>query len=241
MSLIPVDQVMGLPSIVGAFTSDEVKVALDRASAAVESYCERDFAYVASDTITVDPYFGHVKAMPSIPPMSAYGSYPGYGVSFSSYGNPYIGQAMLPNPPVSQVSLVMAQLPMVAGGAPGWVELQNYQWDADGFIWDTSGMPGVALSDGGPVPSWPRMPRSLQVTYSHGFVLPGEDPVAGVGSLPDGVVSAVIGLTAFYLNNPSGAIESRVGEITDRYAEQASGPGGWLDEKLLGKYRLVNL
>lgn len=241
MGLVPVTQVMGLPSIVGAFTEDEVKVALDRASAAVESYCEREFAYVASDSITVDPYFGHVKAMPAIAPMTAYGSYPGYGVSFSAYGSPYIGQAMLPNPPVSDVSLVVGYLPMVNGGEQGWVQLQNFQWSADGFIWDTSGMPGVAMSDGGPVPSWPRMPRSLQVTYSHGFTLPGDEPVAGIPALPGAVVSAVIGLTAFYLDNPSGAIESRVGEITNRYAEQSTGPAGWLDEKLLGKYRLVNL
>lgn len=241
MSLVPVEQVMGLPSIVGAYTSDEVQVALDRASAAVESYCEREFAYVASDVVTVDPYFGHVKAMPAIPPMTAYGSYPGYGVSMSAFGSPYIGQAMLPNPPVTAVTAVSGYLPMVNGGEQGWVSLTNFEWSSDGFVWDTSGMPGVAMSDGGPVPSWPRMPRSLQVTYSHGFTLPGAGAVAGVDALPDGVVSAVIGLTAFYLDNPSGAIESRVGEITNRYNEQSSGPSGWLDDKLLGKYRLVHL
>lgn len=241
MSLVPVTQVMGLQSIVGAFGEDDVQVALDRASAAVESYCEREFALVQDDTITVDPVYAHIKAMPSIAPMSAYGSYPGYGVSFSSFGNTYVGQALLPNPPVAGVSSVKAWLPMVSGGAPGWVDLVNYQWTADGLIWDTSGMPGVVDTDGGPVPSWPRMPRSLQITYTHGFVLPGDDAVTGVPELPDAVASAVIGLTAFYLANPTGAIENRVGEITNRYAEQDSSPAGWLDEKLLGKYRLVSL
>jgi hypothetical protein len=239
MGLVPVATLMGLPSIVGAYTQDEVQIALNRASDAVESYCEREFALVTDDVIAVDPYFGHVKAMPSIPPMTAYGSYPGYGVSFSALGSPYIGQALLPNPPVSDISQIQAWLPMVSGGSMGWVTLTNYAFAEDGLVWDTSGMPGVAMSDGGPVPSWPRMPRSLQITYTHGFVLPGD---SGTGpSLPDGVVSAVIGLTSFYLDNPSGAIESRVGEITNKYSEGSSGAAGWLDEKLLGKYRLVHL
>lgn len=223
MSLVPVAQVMGLPSIVGAYTEDEVQSALDRASGAVESYCEREFAYVASDTISVDPYRGDGGQ----------------------------GRAWLPNPPVWDVSLVMAQLRV--GQGLGWVPLTYYQWAKDGLIYDTStyygynGVTGQDFWSGGPTgewagpPDWPFVPRSLQVTYSHGFVLPGEEPVAGVDSLPDGVVSAVIGLTAFYLDNPSGAIESRVGEITNRYNEQSSGPAGWLDEKLLGKYRLVSL
>lgn len=223
MSLVPAEQVMGLPSIVGAYTEDEVQVALDRASAAVESYCEREFAYVASETVNITPRRG------------------GGGK----------GQARLLNPPVWNVSTVMAQ--MRTGDGLGWIELLYYQWTEDGLLYDTSeyygynGVTGEDFWSGGPTgqwtqpPSWPFLPGSLQVTYSHGFVLPGTAAVEGVHNLPDGIVSAVIGLTAFYLDNPSGAIESRVGEITNRYRQQSDGPAGWLDEKLLGKYRLVNL
>lgn len=236
---------MGMPMIVGAHSTDEVQFALDTASALAEGFCERQFAFTDSDTVTIDPYFGHVKAMPAIPPMSAYGSYPGYGVSFSSYGNPYIGQAMLPNPPVTGVSMVLAQLPMVAGGEPGWVELVNYGWDADGFIWDTSGMPGVALSDGGPVPSWPRMPRSLQITYSHGFVLPGTDPAGDAPELPAAIVNAVIKAAAQILVNPADVASYSAGIISTNFhslVAASSGPAGAiLDDMLLAPYRLVNL
>lgn len=223
MSLVPAGQLMGLPSIVGAHTEDEVQVALDRASTAVESYCEREFAYVASDTVNVTPRRGDGGK----------------------------AQARLLNPPVWNVSMVMAQLR--TGQGLGWVELLYYQWTQDGLLYDTSqyygynGVTGEDFWSGGPTgqwtgtPDWPFLPGSLQVSYTHGFILPGSAPIAGIPELPDGVVSAVIGLAAFYLDNPSGAIESRVGEITNRYAEQTGGPAGWLDEKLLGKYRLVNL
>lgn len=238
MSLIPASQVMGLPMIVGAHTEDEVQLALDWALSSVESYCEREFAYT-SETIAVDPYFGHVKAMAAIPPMSSYASYPGYGASFSSFGSPYIGQTLLPNPPVVNVSTVMAFLPMVNGGSTGWVELINYQWDQDGLLWDTTGLPGVEVADGGPAPSWPRMPRSLQVTYEHGYAIPGGTAPSNVPELPQGVVDAVIRGAALYLDNPTGATEGRVGEITNRF--DPTGPARWLDETLLGKYRLVSL
>ncbi|MEZ0366806.1 hypothetical protein ACAG26_24335 [Mycobacterium sp. pUA109] len=240
MGLVPVDQVMGLPMIVGAHTSDEVQFALNWASSAVESYCEREFGQKLADTVVVDPYYSHVKAMPSIAPMSSYGSYPGYGVSFSAYGSPYIGTAMLANPPVTNVSSVMAWMPMATQtGETGWVELVNYQWAEDGLIWDTSGMPGVVMSDGGPVPSWPRMPRSLQITYDHGFVLPGA-PAGGGPPLPDGVQDAVIAAAAYFLANPTGAVDERTGDVSTKWSDRER-VAGILDSTLLGKYRLVHL
>lgn len=227
MSLVLASYVMGMPMIVGAHTEDEVQLALDWAASAVESYCERQFAYNESDTVNINPY----------------------------YGDGGRAMALLPNPPVWNVSTVLAQLP--ATGGLSWVELQNYQWASDGLLYDTNryyGMQGVtgssfwsgvANADGyfdyGGVPSWPNLPRSLQVTYSHGYTLPGSDPVAGVEPLPDGVVAAVIRGAALYLNNPVGAMEVRVGEITERYMSPNQNPAGWLDEKILGEYRLVHL
>lgn len=219
--------VMGMPMIVGAHTCDEVQLALDWASESIESYCERKFAY-RSDTVFVNPYRG-------------------------DGGRP---MALLPNPPVWNVSTVMAQMP-ISGGL-SWVELQYYGFAQDGLIYDTaryygyfgvtgsSFWSGVANADGffdyGNVPSWPTLPRSLQVTYTHGFALPGcedEDIPLSVPDLPKGLVSAVIRGAAVYLENPVGAGEGRVGEITNRF--DPSGPAGWLDEKLLGEFRLVNL
>lgn len=216
---------MGMPMIVGAHTVDEVQLALDWATESIESYCERKFAY-CTDTVFVNPY----------------------------RGNGGRAQALLPNPPVSNVSTVMAQMP-VCGGLT-WVELQYYGFAEDGLLYDTaryygySGVSGssfwsgVANADGffdyGNVPSWPTLPRSLQVTYSHGFAIPGAENVPeGVPTLPNGLVSAVIRGAAVYLENPVGAGEGRVGEITNRF--DPSGPAGWLDEKLLGEFRLVSL
>ena len=228
MSLVPAAQVMGMPMIVGAHTQDEVQLALDWASDSIESYCERKFAYNPSDTVNVNPY----------------------------RGNGGRAQALLPNPPVSNVFTVMAQFSDYSGAGLQWVELQYYQWAQDtGLLYDTTqyyGYYGVTGSsfwsgvttaggyfDYGTMPSWPTLPRSLQVTYAHGYTLPGDDPVAGVPALPSGVVNAVIRGAAVFLDSPTGATEGRVGEITNRF--DPSGPAGWLDEKLLGEYRLVSV
>jgi hypothetical protein len=217
---------MGMPMIVGAHSQDEVNLALAWASDSVESYCERKFAYNGNDTVFVNPYRGSGgKAM-----------------------------ALLPNPPVQNVSTVLAEFPDSGDGLQ-WVTLQYYEWATDGLLYDTTkyyGLNGVTGSsfwsgvvnadgffDYGNIPSWPTIPRSLQVTYSHGFTLPGQPAVAGVPALPSGVINAVIKGASLYLSNAGGGIEARVGEITNRY--DPSGPAGWLDEKLLGEYRLVHL
>ena len=224
--------VMGMPMIVGAHTLDEVQLALDWASDSVESYCERKFGWVSADTVFVDPY----------------------------RGNGGRAQAMLPNPPVSNVSTVLGLMPVA--GSLNWVALQNFAWAADGLLYDTTryvGYNGVTGStfwsgvsnatgafDYDNVPSWPSVPRGLQVTYDHGYQLPettvtasGQTIPSNAPPLPDGVISAVIKGASFYLDNPSGAIENRVSEITNRY--EANATSGWLDEKLLGQFRMVYL
>lgn len=223
MSLVPASMVMDMPMIVGAHTQDEVQAALDWAAASVESYCERSFAWVGGETVNVNPY----------------------------RGNGGQAQALLPNPPVANVSTVMAQ--MSAGGQLQWTELQFYGFTREGLLYDTSryngffGITGSSFWSGNSayplgypyVPSWPNLPGSLQVTYDHGFALPEGDAPSDAPALPDGVISAVIRGASLYLDNPTGAMEGRVGEITNRF--DPSGPAGWLDEKLLGEFRLVHL
>jgi hypothetical protein len=226
VSLVPASQVMGMPMIVGAHTQDEVQLALDWASESIEAYCERRFAYNPSDVVFINPYRGDGgKAM-----------------------------AMLPNPPVWNVSQVLAQMAGYDAGLE-WVALQYYQWAKDGLLYDTtkyygyfgvtgsSFWSGVTNADGyfdyGNVPSWPRLPRSLQVTYSHGFILPGGDPIEGVPTLPSGIVNATIRGAALFLENPQLATDVRIGEIG--YKWDTTGPAKWLDETLLGEYRLVHL
>jgi hypothetical protein len=226
MSLVPADLVMGMPMIVGAHTSDEVQLALDWASESIESYCERKFAY-STDTVFINPYRGDGGR----------------------------AQALLPNPPVWNVSAVLAEFPDYIADGLQWVTLQYFQWAEDGLLFDTaryygyngvtgsSFWSGVVNADGyfdyGNVPSWPSLPRSLQVTYTHGFVLPGADPIEGVPNLPNGIKNAVIRGAALFLENPQLATDLRVGEIG--YKWDTTGPAKWLDETLLGEYRLVHL
>jgi hypothetical protein len=216
---------MGMPMIVGAHSYDEVQLALDWAAASVESYCERKFCYNEDDTIFVNPYRD------------------GRGR----------GRALLPNPPVQNVSEVLGQFNV--GGSLQWIELQHYQWTTDGLLYDTQpfygyfGVTGNDFWSGGPdgqcenPTAWPFLPKSLQVTYAHGFAPPFTTTAApeGVPPLPDGVIAAVIRGAAIYLSNPQQAVEGRVGEIANHYVDPTSGPAGWLDEKLLGQYRLVHL
>ena len=151
---------------------------------------------------------------------------------------------MLPNPPVWNVSTVLAGHPDCSGDGLQWVELQHYQWTEDGLIY--KGRPGGSTADRyfgnfgyDTVPSWPTLPRSLQVSYSHGFVLPGDEPVEGVPNLPNGIKNVVIRGAAVFLENPQLATDLRIGEIG--YKFDPSGPAKWLDETLLGQYRLVNM
>ena len=212
---------MGMPMIVGAHTEDEVQLALDWAAESVESYCERKFAYNASDTVNITPHRG------------------GGGK----------GQARLLNPPVWNVTSVMAEMRLGCGLE--WVELVHYQWTKDGLLYDTSpyygynGVTGQDFWSGGPTgqwtnqPAWPFLPGSLQVTYSHGFILPGATAVPDIPNLPQGIINAVIRGAALFLENPQFATDLRIGEIG--YKFDNTGPAKWLDETLLGQYRLVHL
>jgi hypothetical protein len=236
---------MGLSNIVGAHTAAEVQSAIDYASAAVESYCERSFAQVVDDVVVLDPYYGSLtnKGGYGSDSSYSYGGYPVFGsAGFSGVGS-YGGRALLPNPPVTGVAKLEGFLPetWTSGGSGwemGWIELPYFNWKEDGLIFDTSMLPG---NFNGPEPSWPTMPGSLRATYDHGYVLPGE-----VGAnLPEGVAQAVIKAIARYLVNPEGFTNYKVGDVSfafNAFNSDADRPGGGVvDELLLGRYRLVSL
>ncbi len=132
--------------------------------------------------------------------------------------------AQLPSPPVLAVSAVEA-LMRDTTGATSWQPLTNYAWTAEGLLYDTSGQPGVNVTA---VPSWPTLPKSLRVTYTHGFV-----------DTPDAIVAAVIKAAAAYLANPFGNTSRKVGEVQSDWAVtllQSS-----VDEIVLAPYRLISV
>ena len=242
MSLVDASAVMGLPMIVGSHSQAEVQAALDWAADAVESFCERSFAQVLSDTVTLDPFYGSLTNKGGYGGDSSYsyGGYPVFGsAGFSGVGS-YGGRAMLPNPPVTNVESVKAWLPLgAAGNTMSWVTLSYYQWTQEGLIYDTSMLPG---NFDGPQPSWPTLPGSLQITYDHGFVLPGG---TGTGpALPSAITDVIIRAAATYLANPWGFTSMKVGDVSygaTGYGKSAGPAGAVLDQTTLGRYRLVGL
>lgn len=133
--------------------------------------------------------------------------------------------AQLPNPPVLSVSLVEGYL-RNSTGSMSWQTLPNWAWTADGLLYDTTGQPGTQVAE---VPSWPSAPKSLRVTYTHGFV-----------DTPQEVIDAVIKAAAGYLNNPFGNTSRKVGDVESAWAVTML-QQGFIDQNLLAPYRLITI
>lgn len=135
--------------------------------------------------------------------------------------------AQLPNPPVISVSAVEAYM-RDSTGVMSWQSLVNWAWTADGLLYDTTGQPGTQLSE---VPSWPAAPKSLRVTYTHGFL----DP-------PQPVVDAVLKIAGNYLANPMLMNRRKVGDVESSWSNEilSSGVAG-LDQTILAPYRLITI
>ena len=130
--------------------------------------------------------------------------------------------AWLPNPPVVAVTEVEAWLPR--NGAMVWIEIDNYQCTPDGMLYDAAGLPGVSYE----CPSWPVLPNSLRVTYTHGFA-----------DIPQPVIDAVISAAAAYLADPSRRLAQKtIDDVSYRWFESSDSP---VDCALLSKYRLVSI
>jgi len=134
--------------------------------------------------------------------------------------SPRQATALLPDPPVTDISLVEGWLPR--DGTMQWIELDDYAFTAEGLVYDTTGLPGVTRNY---TYTWPVLPRSLRVTYTHGY-----------STLPQPVADAVIKAAGAYLANPDGLIQRTVDDVTYRWDM-----GGALDDTLLGSYRLTEL
>ena len=133
--------------------------------------------------------------------------------------------AQLPNPPVLSISTVEGYMRNETGSM-SWRTLVNYAWTAEGLLYDTTGQPGTQLSE---VPSWPSAPKSLRVTYTHGFL-----------DAPQPVVDAVIKAATGYLANPFGNTRRRVGDVESDWAVTML-QQSMIDENLLAPYRLITI
>lgn len=145
------------------------------ASGVVRDYTKQDFTFLANDVVLIDPRPNRT--------------------------------AQLPQMPVTAVSLVEAYMPD-GNGTWGWQTLSypgQYGWSSRGLIWDaTQVRPPIepGLSPAWPMYTWPWLPETLRVTYSHGFV-----------TIPANVQAIVLRLAAVYAANPTGAQSKKVGEV----------------------------
>jgi len=120
--------------------------------------------------------------------------------------DPNRDSALLPQFPVVSVTSVYGYLPNPdSPGGMAWIALTNYNWVAStGLIYNTTGLPGTVWSVG---PSWPWLPGSLRVTYSHGYA-----------TIPQPLKDVCVRLAQQYLENPAQTVQRRVGDMESRFA-----------------------
>lgn len=182
------------------YDSGLLGIALSWVESFVTEYCNRDtFDVVVSDVELVDPYFGPRKDA-----MMARGS------------------ATLHHVPITEISSVEGWLPYQ--GAMSWVTLSNYAFDPDtGYLYDTTGLIGTTVNH---LPSWPWLPKSLQVTYTHGY-----------DTVPQPLVDVACRLALQFLDNPSSAEQSRIGWTENSFGTAVNE----LDQKVLSRYTLLSI
>lgn len=104
---------------------------------------------------------------------------------------------LLPNYPIHAVSLL--QFRTQDAEQPGSYEIVSDR----GMLFRSCG--------------WPCGERSITVSYTAGYVLPGEDPIEGIPPLPESLELACI-LLAQTLAREPGVTAERVGDISVSYA-----------------------
>jgi hypothetical protein len=143
--------------------------------------------------------------------------------------DPHFGKALLPFTPVVSVSQVQGFIPDPTTGMMAFVTLTNFIVDNDtGLIYNSSGLPGVVNTVGRI--TWPWLPESLQVTYSHGF-----------SKVPQQLVDVSVRLALQYLENPSLLMLRRVGDIEYRYSGSAGLVVNDLDRRILDRFSVVSV
>lgn len=152
------------------------------ASAVVRGYCGQDFTQVLNEVVLLDPRAD--------------------------------GTAQLPQMPVTAVTAVAGWMPG-STGVWGWQPLTLFGWAKRGLVYNTALMnPPVtqSLPLDYPIPTWPWLPESLKVTYSHGFAV-----------IPAGVQAIVTRIAAQIASNPAFVQSKKVGEITTVFGSFLAG------------------
>jgi hypothetical protein len=167
------------------------------ASEQVRSYCGQIFDAVADDVVLIDP-------RPN-------------------------GTAQLPEMPVTAVTAVSAFMPDPTG-VWDWQALTAFAWVRRGLIYDTALiLPSDVLNMpvDYPMPTWPWLPGSLRVTYSHGY-----------NPIPAPVQAIVTRLAAQIAANPAFLVSNKVGEVGASFGPTAGVTLRDTDRKILDRYTI---
>jgi hypothetical protein len=140
--------------------------------------------------------------------------------------DPYSHSAMLPSVPVVEVTLVEGYIP--GDGGMAWTELTNFFVKNDtGLLYDTTGLPGTIWPG---CYSWPWLPGSLRVTYTHGY-----DPI------PNAVLDAAVRLATQWLENKGLRVQLKVGDIEERFNGSSGVTLNAMDQGILDQYSIVSI
>ena len=173
------------------------------ASADVRSYCGQQFDYVADDVVTIDPRPNRT--------------------------------AQLPQMPVTAISSVQAYMPD-GNGSWGWQTLTypgQYGWTERGLMWDATRIsPAIVPSQAPAWPfyTWPWLPGSLKVTYTHGYQ-----------EIPVEIQQITARLAAAYAANPSMLQSKKVGEVSRVYGAAGVEILRPEERKILDRYTVIEV
>lgn len=175
------------------------------ASDFVRGYCKQKFDYVVGDVELVNPR-----------PDSS---------------------AQLKELPVEAVTLVEAWMISGATGQFAWQTLTDWAWTPEGYLYDTTPVVVGVYSSGYSTvyPSWPRLPKSLRVTYTHGFQ-----------TIPDDLQGVVLRIAAELEANPSYAHSEKVGEVNTVWENNSVQNGAHIflrdqDKAILDNYAQISV
>lgn len=140
--------------------------------------------------------------------------------------------AQLRELPVSAVSSVEAWM-LSGAGQFAWTALTNWAWTTDGLVYDTTPVVVGVMST--PYPSWPTLPQSLRVTYTHGYQ-----------TIPDDLQGVVLRIAAELNANPEFAHSEKVGEINTVFENNPVANGAHIflrdqDKAILDDYAQISV
>lgn len=141
--------------------------------------------------------------------------------------------AQLKELPVSAVTLIEAWMLDGLTGAFDWQTLTSWAWTAEGLVYDTT--PVIVGVYSTPFPSWPKLPKSLRVTYTHGYQ-----------TIPDNLQGVVLRLAAELAANPDFAHSEKVGEINTVWDQNPVANGAHIflrdqDKVILDRYAQISV